>query len=76
MVKRWWLWLREAVWPVAPPPKPPSDTAKLYVLKTDFPVGKELGDKIQTMLDPLRKEFGLTFLVIEPGITLSKFDDI
>lgn len=53
-----------------------SSTAGLYILRVDFPVKAELLARIQATLDPIKKKYGIDFLVLEPGINLSRFDDI
>lgn len=53
-----------------------TPTSKLYILRTDFPVNAEMAAKLDAQLEPLRKKFGLEFFVMEPGVTLTRFDDI
>lgn len=73
------LWRYEAPPSIlAAPPKPPSATDRLYLLRVDFPVSKdpEVKAAIDASFDRLREKYGLDFLVLEPGMTLSRFDDI
>ena len=56
-------------------PRDGSATAGLYVLKVDFPVNEEIRTAIDKGLQPLRDKYGLDFFVLEPGITLKRFDD-
>lgn len=51
-------------------------TSKLYVIHTDFPIDRDKANALDAQLEPLRKKFGLDFLVLEPGIKLTRFDDI
>jgi len=55
---------------------PKSPIKNLYVIKVDFPVTKQRMAEIDDMLDPIRKKYGLDFLLLEPGIKFVKFDDI
>ena len=59
-----------------PPPKPPSGTEKLYVLHVDFPVDPTRKQMLADALAVYERDFGLRFFVIEPGMKLTKFDDI
>jgi hypothetical protein len=54
----------------------PAPTSKLYVLRTDFQVNKEKAADIDSALEPIRKKYGLDFILLEPGIKLSRFEDI
>jgi hypothetical protein len=53
----------------------PASTSKLYVLKVDFQIKTEARVEIDQALDPIRTKFGIDFIVLEPGITLKRFDD-
>lgn len=53
-----------------------SPTAKIYVVTTDFPVTQETVMKFEQMFAPIREKYGLDFIVLEPGLTLKRFDDI
>lgn len=57
--------------------KPKSASiAQLYVLRVDFELTPESLSTIEAGLRPLREKFGLDFIVLEPGMKLSRFDDI
>lgn len=77
-----WLWLsRPEVAPSVVPAdlkRPPAQasTANLYILQVDFPVSPEKRLKIGQSLDELREKYGIDFVLLEPGIKLSRFDDI
>lgn len=51
-------------------------TDRLYILRVDFPVNADSRTKIEAALDVYRTKYDIDFLVIEPGIKLSRFDDI
>jgi hypothetical protein len=51
-------------------------TDKLYILRIDFPLKPESEQKIDEALELLRKKYGLDFFVMQPGMSLSRFDDI
>jgi hypothetical protein len=74
---KWWRRFRrfQPVSILEVPPRPISPTSGLYVLRTDFPVDTEKGKELDAMLKPIREKYGLDFILLEPGITLSKFDD-
>lgn len=55
---------------------PPPSTASLYVLRVDFPLKADMRDSIQHSLQPLKDKFGIDFLLLEPGISVKRFDDI
>jgi hypothetical protein len=81
---RFWEW----IWPSSPALSTTSlvgakkerrinrDLAKLYILRVDFPVTNEQRAIIKAGLDPLREQYGIDFFLLEPGIHLSRFDDI
>lgn len=50
--------------------------SKLYVLKSNFPITEDKATELDNALEPLRKKFGIDFFVLEPGITISRFDEI
>lgn len=52
-----------------------ASTEKLYVLRVDFPLKPETSKAIQEGLQPLRDKYDLDFLVLEPGITVKRFND-
>lgn len=56
------------------PRRPGTD--KLYILAVDFPVKPEVAAAINEALEPYRQKYGLDFLVLEPGMRLSRFDEI
>jgi hypothetical protein len=56
--------------------KPIKGTGKLYVMKVDFPVNEATRDAIEKSLDPVREKYGIDFILLEPGIHLSRFDDV
>jgi hypothetical protein len=56
--------------------KRPSRTARLYILRVDFPVDEKREAALEAMLAPLREKFGLDFLILEPGMKLERFDAI
>ena len=58
------------------PPAPPSETDRLIVLRVDFPVDEKKAIELDKMLAPLRAKYNLDFIVLEPGMTLSRFNDI
>ena len=85
MVNRLLEWLVDAYKPTSlsilpveepAPVQQPSVTANLYMLHMDFPVSKEQRTEIEQGLDILRKKYGIDFMLLEPGIKLSRFDDI
>ena len=51
-------------------------TAGLYVLTVDFRVDEEAVKAIAAALDPVKQKYGLDFIVLEPGMRLTRFDDI
>jgi hypothetical protein len=53
-----------------------KDLSKLYILRVDFPVNDQQRVIIDAALDPLREKYGIDFFLLEPGIRLSRFDDI
>ncbi|MBZ5621475.1 MAG: hypothetical protein LAQ69_22525 [Acidobacteriia bacterium] len=55
-----------------------AGTKGLYVVRVDFPLSDpELRQRLEENLERLRADYpGLDFFVIEPGITLSRFDAI
>lgn len=55
---------------------PAPKTSSLYVLQVDFPMTESLTTKMDGALNPLREKYGLDFIVLEPGMKLSRFDDI
>lgn len=54
----------------------PRSTRHLYVLRVDFAVGPEQAKEMAAMRDRLLAEYGVDLLVLEPGMTLSRFNDI
>jgi hypothetical protein len=51
-------------------------TRRLIVLRVDFPMSAEKLQVLDQQMAPLRQKFGLDFIVLEPGMTLSRFNDI
>ena len=60
----------------APPAPALPSVSRLYILHVDFPVSSEARQKIEENLDKLRERYGIDFFLLEPGIKLSRFDDI
>jgi hypothetical protein len=60
----------------APPREALSATDRLYVLRVDFAITRDNSVQMEAALDRLRKQYGIDFLVIEPGMSLSRFDVI
>jgi hypothetical protein len=58
-------------------PRPKSDlpTSKLYVLQVDFEVSQDALEALQKQLDAIRQNYGLDFMILEPGFKLRRFDD-
>lgn len=54
----------------------PASLTKLYVVDVGGPVPAEQAEALNRMFDPLRKKYGIDFIVLEPGIRLRRFDDI
>lgn len=50
--------------------------SRLYVLYVDHPVSKEQAEKMDVAFDSLRKKYDIDFVVLEPGMRLSRFEDI
>lgn len=59
----------------APRPKIPG-LEKLYVLRVDFKISPENEVKMNDGLNPLREKYGLDFIILEPGMTIERFDDV
>lgn len=57
-------------------PKPPASTNRLYVIHVDFAMDAKAIDELDALMAHYRNKFGLDFIVLEPGIKLSKFDNI
>ena len=53
-----------------------ADLSRLYILRVDFPVDEIQAGKIDAALDAHREKYGIDFIVLEPGMTLTRFDDI
>jgi hypothetical protein len=54
-----------------------KSTDGLYVVRVDFPVSSpELREGLRTSFGRLKEDYGLDFIVLEPGIHLKRFDDI
>jgi hypothetical protein len=60
----------------ARPQRGNGKTSNLYIVRVDFPLKPEMEDRLQRNLDVLRERYGIDFLVLEPGIRLSRFDEI
>lgn len=46
------------------------------ILRVDFQLNQEKAKVLDGQLQPLRDKYGLDFIVLEPGMTLSRFNDI
>jgi hypothetical protein len=55
---------------------PKMPISGLYILHVEFPIDDERAAKLNEALDVLRKKYGLDFFVMEPGMRLSRFDEI
>lgn len=51
-------------------------TKNLFVLNVDFAVSPNKRTEIEENLDRLREQYSIDFMLLEPGIRLSRFDDI
>lgn len=53
-----------------------ASVSRLYILNVDHPIGKPQAEDLEKALDPLREKYGIDFFVLEPGMKLSRFEDI
>ena len=78
MLQRFLDWFRSP--PIqslfARPRRAKGKLSNLYVVRVDFPLKPETASRLQQNLDLLRERYGIDFLVLEPGIRLSRFDEI
>jgi hypothetical protein len=56
--------------------KPAPALSNLYILRVNFPVTQPIGERLEASLNVLRNKYGVDFFVLEPGMELSRFDDI
>lgn len=54
----------------------PAPINKLYVLRIPHAASPEYINHLSNSLDKLKAKYGIDFLVIEPGLSISRFDDI
>ena len=73
MLMRWWRAWRARWWGAGGP-----RLADLYVLAVDFPMSDpEQRARVAEGLAAVRREFPqLRFLVLEPGMTVTRFNDL
>ena len=69
------VWRRPGLQTLFGPSRRPP-TSRLYVLRVDFPLNAESKQAIEKGLQEVREKYRLDFIVLEPGISLSRFDDI
>ena len=50
-------------------------TSRLYIVQVDFAVSEKAYENLEGQLDEMRAKYGLDFLVLEPGIRLTRFDE-
>ena len=58
-----------------PRPRSTAPTSKLYVVQVDFEVTPAALDLLQSQLAAIRENYGLDFMILEPGIKLKRFDE-
>lgn len=80
ILKRFWEWLRpvpSSLMMLVRQRRPPKGKlSNLYVLQVNFEVTSEHAQKLAAAFEPHSKKYGLDFIVLEPGMTLKRFDEI
>jgi hypothetical protein len=49
---------------------------RLYIVRVDFEMKQNVAEALKQSLQIATDEFGLRFIVLEPGITLQRFDEL
>lgn len=55
--------------------KPRAETAGLYILHIDFKATLEVRENLEASFEPLKRR-GIDLIVLEPGMRLTRFDDV
>ncbi len=51
-------------------------TSSIYLVHVDFKVSSEYRADFAANLAEIRAKYGLDFLILEPGVTIKRFDDV
>lgn len=74
-LREWWKQRNQLITIFSKIRRPASVTG-LYVVDVGGQVSQEQAEALDRMFGPLRKKYGIDFIVLEPGIRLRRFDDI